>query len=39
MERGEGDLKYRLAFDTMPDGYATPCRVGAPGAYRETTEE
>lgn len=39
MERGEGDLKYRLAFDTMPDGYATPCRVGAPEAYRETTEE
>jgi hypothetical protein len=36
MERREGDLKYRLAFDTMPDCYAKPCRVGA---YRETTEE
>jgi hypothetical protein len=35
----ESDLKYRLAFDTMPDGYVTPCRADAPGAYRKAPEE
>jgi hypothetical protein len=36
--RRSDDLKYRLAFDTMPDGYATPYRVGAPKACRATME-
>jgi len=33
----EDDLKYRLAFDTMPDGYAmpaVPCHVSAPDQTR-----